>query len=371
MRIGIDCRMYSTAFTGIGRYVLELTENIFKMDKENEYVLFFNNPEYHYFKQPHKNIKKVLADTPHYSLEEQIKFPRVLKKEKLDLMHFTHFNAPIFYNKPFIVTIHDLTLSLFPGQKMTALIHRFCYHLVLRHAVKRAKKIIAVSENTKNDLHKYLKIKPSKVEVVYEGVNPEFKKKKDYKFELIRRKYNIQKPFLLYTGVFRSHKNLVNLIKAFNILKRNYKLDINLVITGREDRFYPEVKDTVESLDLGRDVILPGLVSEEDLVMLYNVAALYVFPSLYEGFGLPPLEAMQCGLPVACSNASCMPEICGDAVLYFDPHDINDMAEKIHKLYTDAQLQKKLISLGYKHVKKFSWEKMTEETIKIYKSFNK
>lgn len=366
MRIGIDCRMYSPAFTGIGRYVLELTENLLKIDNKNEYVLFFNNPEYRYFKPKNERVKKVLVDAPHYSFAEQIKFPLIMRKEKLDIMHFTHFNAPILYNRPFIVTIHDLTLTLFPGQKMVAPLHRLAYHMVIRHAVRKAKKVIAVSKNTKKDLSRYLNVPGKKVEVIYEGVNAEFREIKGHRLEIVRQKYDIKKPFLLYTGVFRSHKNLVNLIKAFNILRRNYKLDINLVITGREDKFYPEVKEAIEKLNLKNDVILPGLVPEEDLISLYNSATVYVFPSLYEGFGLPPLEAMRCGTPVACSNASCMPEICGNAALFFSPHDINDMAKKIHKLCSDARIQKNFIKLGFEQVKKFSWEKMAEETLKLY-----
>lgn len=358
--------MYSPAFTGIGRYVLELTRNLFAIDQKNEYVLFFNNPEYRYFKPPNQRVKKILVNAPHYSLAEQTTFLFSILKEKLDLMHFTHFNAPILYNKPFIVTIHDLTLTLFPGSKMTSPLHRIAYHLVLKHATKHARKIIAVSENTKKDITNHLKIPPQRIEVIYEGINKEFKPLKKYELKLIRQKYHISKPFLLYTGVFRSHKNLTNLIKAFNILRENYNLDISLVITGREDKCYPEVRDTIETLRLTKDVILPGLVSEKDLISLYNAAAIYVFPSLYEGFGLPPLEAMKCGTPVACSSASCMPEICGKAALFFDPADINDMAARIHELYTDILFQKRLIRRGEKHVKKFSWEKMAKETLALY-----
>ncbi|MBU1992373.1 MAG: glycosyltransferase family 1 protein [Patescibacteria group bacterium] len=368
MKIGIDCRMYSPAFTGIGRYVLELTENLFKLDKQNEYVLFFNNPEYKYFKPPNERVKKVLVDAGHYSFAEQTTFLKKLNKEKLDLMHFTHFNAPLLYNKPFIVTIHDLTLTLFPGQKMTNFTHRMAYHAVIKHAVKKAKHVIAVSNNTKNDLGKFLKADTNKVSVVYEGIAPEFKPIKGHKLELVRGKYDIQKPFLLYTGVFRSHKNLVNLVKAFAVIRKNYKLDIQLVITGREDKYYPEVKNTIEQLGLQNEIVMPGLVPEEDLISLYSTATIYVFPSLYEGFGLPPLEAMQCGTPVVCSNASCMPEVCGDAVLFFNPNDLSDIAEKVHTLYKDKNLQKKLIKKGLEHVQKFSWEKMAKETLKLYNS---
>src|SRR5690242_14363572 len=142
--------MYSSRFTGIGRYVYELTQNLFRIDPNNEYVLFFNNPEYKEFKLPNSRVSKVLVNAPHYSIKEQTVFPKYLQKAKLDLMHFTHFNAPIFYFGRSVVTIHDLTLSFFPGRKMTSLVHRLGYQATIRSIVRKAKKIIAVSENTKN-----------------------------------------------------------------------------------------------------------------------------------------------------------------------------------------------------------------------------
>lgn len=370
MKIGIDCRIYSSNFTGLGRYTYELVNNFIKLNNQlknpHELILFFNDPEFKQFPSyPH--VKKILVNCPHYSLKEQTTFLFKLKKEKLDLVHFPHFNVPIFYKKPFTVTIHDLTLTHFPGRKMTKWYHRLAYHLTIKNAVKNSRKIIAVSNHTKKDLIKNFTVNPKKIEVIYNGISSHFKKISDTKkLATTLKKYVITKPFLLYTGVWRNHKNLPRLLHALKILKEKYKLNLNLVITGRSDPHYPEVKNTVKELSLNKNVKFPGLVEESELIRLYNAAAIFVFPSLYEGFGLPPLEAMQCGTPVATSNTSSLPEICGkeNAVL-FDPYDPEDIAQKIALLYKDKALQQKLVKNAQAHIKKFSWEKSAEKTWKI------
>ncbi|MBU2523693.1 glycosyltransferase, partial [Patescibacteria group bacterium] len=210
MRIGIDCRMYSSAFTGIGRYTYELVNRLAKTDNENEYFLFFNEPQYSEVDAAFENKRfhKILVGAKHYSFKEQTVFLKKIRDAKLDLMHFTHFNAPILYRGKSVVTIHDLTLSYYPGKKMASMAHRAAYHLVINSITKRAKKIIAVSKNTKNDLINLLNVPTEKIEVIYEGVGSEFKEIKDAGIlAKLRDKYKIDERFLLYTGVWRSHKN--------------------------------------------------------------------------------------------------------------------------------------------------------------------
>lgn len=367
MRIGIDARMYSSAFTGIGRYVLELINHLFAIDQINEYTIFFNEPHFSQFHLKRKGVKKVLVGSPHYSFSEQTRFLRKLWANNLDLMHFTHFNAPVFYRKPCIVTIHDLTLSFYPGKKMTVWWRRLGYQFVIRSIVNRAKKIIAVSEHTKKDLVKLFKLNPEKIEVIHEGVNPSFHQIQDkHLLDEFRKKLDIEKPFFLYTGNWRDHKNLVSLIKAFSILKKKYRLPHFLVITGKEDPWYPEVKQAVINESLEGEVRFTGLIPDENLVLLYNCADLYVFPSLYEGFGLPALESFACGLPVVAANKSSLPEICGDAALYFDPHNIEDIAEKIFSACNDEIKKEDLRRRGFLRMKNFSWEEMAKKTLEIY-----
>lgn len=370
MRIGIDARFYSSSFTGIGRYIFELIDHLLKIDTQNEYVLFFNKPEYEKFVVGHANVKKVLVNAKHYSLAEQWRFLRILNSEKLDLMHFTHFNAPFFYRRPSIVTIHDLTLNFYPGKKMAGSWHRAAYHLTINSIVRRAKKIIAVSQHTKKDITDILKVPANKITVIHEGVNHMFHRISDpVLIAEFLKKNDLPRPYILYTGVWRSHKNLVNLIKAFAILKHQYGFNGSLVITGKDDPWYPEVKQTVNENHLEGAVRFTGLIPDEDLVLLYNGALIYVLPSFYEGFGLPALEAFACGIPVCTSAASSLPEICGKGnAIFFNPHSPADMADKIAGLYNDSHKMQELIERGLARVKDFSWDKMARETLDLYKS---
>ncbi len=361
--------MYGSGFTGIGRYTYELIRHLAEIDKENEYVIFLRKEAFDAFEPPNERFSKVLADFPHYSFSEQIGFLKLLNKTKLDLMHFSHFNAPIFYNKPYIVTIHDLTLSFFPGKKMNSFLHRLAYRFVLRTVTRKAKKIIVVSGHTKKDLQAILKIQSERIEVIYNGVSPEFANPSETSKPDLMKKLGLQKPYFLYTGVWRDHKNIVGMIKAFAVLNKELGNQYNLVITGRHNPSYKEIPDTVKEMELDDDVHLVGLVSEDDLRALYQYALAYVFPSFYEGFGLPPLEAMQCGTPVAASNKSAIPEVCGkDNALYFDPSDINDMKEKMHIIATDASVRQRLVDHGFERVKEFDWGKMAEAVLGVYSS---
>lgn len=370
MKIGIDCRMYGSAFTGIGRYCFELVRNLAVIDEENEYVLFFNEPEYSGFVPPNERFSKVFAGAKHYSAKEQTGFYLKIKKQHLDLMHFTHFNAPILYRDKSIVTIHDLTLSFFPGKKMKGILHRAAYQAVIGTIVKKAKKIIAVSENTKKDLIRILHVPEDKISVIYEGIASEVTKISDRDFfKKIEKKYKLPRKFLLYTGVWRYHKNIVGLLEAFAILKNKFGFDGGLVLTGKPDPVYPEVVKTIERLKIGDSVISTGLVPEKDLVGLLNLARVYVFPSFYEGFGLPILEAFACGTPVAASNLSSIPEICGEGnALLFNPYNSEEMAEKINSILVFEPLRKQLIERGMARAKFFDWAKMARQTLKVYTS---
>lgn len=369
-RIGIDCRMYSAHFTGIGRYVYELVENLQKIDHHNQYFLFFNDPEFTSFQAKNSNFQKILVNAKHYSYAEQTKFLKILNQHNLDLMHFTHFNAPIFYKRPSIVTIHDLTLHFFPGKKMTSIFHRLAYSATIRSATRKAKKIIAVSRNTAKDLQEILNTPLKKVHVIYEGVAPEFQPINDQlRLNQTLQKYQLKQPFLLYTGVWRDHKNIYGLLEAFSqVISRH---NIQLVITGKKDNIYAqEVLAAIAEFKLEQNVVLPGLVSENELVDLLNAAYAFVFPSFYEGFGLPPLEAMQCATPAIVSDTSCLPEICGNAALYFNPYDPDNMSEQMIKLLDSPDLAADLINKGLNHVKKFSWSKMAKETHSLYMEAN-
>ncbi|MCK5332350.1 glycosyltransferase family 4 protein [Candidatus Parcubacteria bacterium] len=371
-KIGIDARMYGYAQTGIGNYIRHLLEYLFRVDKKNEYVIFLMPEEYDDFVLPNERVRKVKVSAKWYGWKEQFLFPFQLYKEKLDLMHFTHFNSPILYFKKSIVTIHDVTPFFFPGHKMKSLIRRIGFRAVFFSSVKKATRVIAVSKNTKNDIVKYFKINETKIEVVYEGADEQFRViNDDEKIKKFQEKYHITKPYIFYTGVWRNHKNLVGLIRAFEILKNKHKLNYQLVLGGKEDPYYPEVRETWEDLRLGDDIIRPGFIDQEDIPLFYNFAKAFVIPSFYEGFGLIGLEAMACGTPVASSNTTSLPEVLGEAAVYFDPKNSEEMAEKIRLVLTNEKLYNELREKGFKQLKKYNWEKMVIETMEIYESILK
>lgn len=374
--IGIDARMFSDAFTGIGRYTYELTYRFFEKNPDIQWVLFMNDPEFSQYNFPHPHVRSVCVNAAYYSLAEQTRFLKILEKEKCDLVHFTHFNVPLFYRRPFVVTIHDTTISFYPGKKMNVWWRKYAYQKVIENAIKKSQKIITVSDNTKKDIEKLFSAPSQKIQTIWNGIGDDFKPISQIKKDTVREKFGINPHFLLYTGVWREHKNLVNLLRAFRlILDKAHKKDgpqklknLHLVLTGKEDPYYPEVKKTIHDLDLTSHIKHVGLVDREDLQALYSAAGVYVFPSLYEGFGLPPLEAMKCHTPVCASRISSIPEVCGDAVEYFDPHNVLNMAEKIMAVLTQDALREELILKGQKRVTLFSWDKAAEQTLHIYRS---
>jgi len=369
MRIGIDARLYGTKHGGIGRYSENLIKQLEKIDDNNQYFIFLSKDNFDNYQPQSKNFTKVLADFKVYGLKEQLLFPVLLKKYNLDLVHFTHFNAPIFYSGKFIVTIHDLIISHYPASRATTLnpiiyrIKLFFYQLIIKIVAKRAKKIITVSEYTKKDIIQLLKINESKITVTYEGVDLPIDTKIDC--AKLKSDLGITKDFLLYVGSAYPHKNLENLISALEIcLKQNPNLQ--LVLVGSKNYFYQRLEKIITEKKLSESVLVTGYLSDEELSCLYQTAKLYVFPSLIEGFGLPPLEAQSYGLPVLSSSATCLPEILGDSALYFDPENITELSQLILTTIDNEPLILKLRQLGLTNIGSYSWLKCAQETLKQY-----
>lgn len=373
MKIGIDARFFGPVGKGLGRYVERLVENLEKLDEKNEYTIFLRKENWDYYTPKVSNFKKVLADYKWYSLKEQIMMPWKIRQEKLDLVHFPHFNIPVFCPAKFVATIHDLILLQFPTPRATTLgpllykIKYFGYRMVIGLGLRRAKKVITVSECTKKELVNFFKIKPEKIAVTYEACDGvEYGQLKMPEKKNLA-KFGITKPYLLYVGNAYPHKNLEGLLKIFPKLN----LDCQLVLVGREDYFYKRMKEEIRGTAMEKSVVFTDFVSEAILADLYRNARLYVFPSFVEGFGLPGLEAMSYGLPLAASNSSCLPEIYGDAAIYFDPKNEQGMIEQIRFTWTDEPTREKLIKLGLEQVKKYNWRSLAEETLNIYKDVGK
>ena len=379
MRIGIDARFYGPLGKGLGRYTQKLIENLQKIDTQNEYYIFLRQENWDEFRPYNPNFHKVLADYRWYTLAEQIFFPAKILRLRLDLMHFPHFNVPFLYYREFVVTIHDLILTKFPTMRATTLgpwlykMKYWGYRIIILSAVRRAKKVITVSEFVKKELINQFKLPTEKVIVTYEAADVvESGQLKIPDKDLTR--YGIKQKYLLYVGNAYPHKNLEGLLRVFKILKTENNFDYQLVLVGKEDYFYDRLKAEARAAGLLEEknglapVIFFGFSSQEMLADLYRNATLYVFPSFYEGFGLPPLEAMSYGLPVTASNSTCLPEILGEAAIYFDPKNTEEIAARIKEVLSNNDLRQKLIKLGFDQVKKYNWGKCAQATLIIYQN---
>lgn len=367
MRIGIDGRLWNES--GVGRYIRNLVYQLGKLDKKNEYVLFVRSKDYESIKHQVSSVKyqwKVVnAGVRWHSVEEQLMFPSILNRERLDLVHFPYFSVPIFYKRPFTVTIHDLILHHFPTGEASTLPLPFYqlkllgYKFVISQAAKKAKKIITVSNATKEEIVDHLGVHSQKVVVTYEGVG---ERVSSSRYQVL----SIKKPYFLYVGNAYPHKNLERLLEAFNGIRQN---DIQLVFVGREDYFYKRLKEKVKEMGLVEDVIFYGEANDEELQSLYQNAKALVLPSLMEGFGLPAVEAMANKCLVVCSDIPALREICGEVAIYFNPYDVNDIVNKMKAICSnDLNHYNKNIEEGLRRVKMFSWQEMAKQTLKIYES---
>lgn len=372
MRIGIDARMMGKGY-GLGRYVEELIQALEQgNDQEHEYVIFLRKENFDSFESVKKNWHKVLADIPWYTFSEQYHLLKIIKKEKVDLMHFPHFNVPILYNKPFIVTIHDLTMFHYPRPEATThgpLVYWFkdqIHRKVIKHAVIAAQHIITVSDYVKFDLHQTLGVPLQKMTTIYQApVHSRLVEK-----ELNLAELGITKPYVLYVGAAYPHKNLEKLIEAWDLVQQSLGGKYQLVLAGKDNYFYKKIKKEAEEKIKGKksSVVFPGFISDMQLPLLYKNAVLFVFPSLSEGFGFPPLEAMSHNVPVVASNRTSLPEVLGEAAYFVDPESSEHIASGIITVLEDKDLQIQLVQNGKKEISKYSWERLGRETLQLYKT---
>ena len=366
MVIGIDARLWSQ--TGVGRYIRNLVINLQEIDKKNNYVLFVGNKDCENVKSQISNSKwKIIrTDIKWHTVSEQIKFASVLNKEKLDLVHFPYFSVPIFYNKPFVVTIHDLIVHHFPTGKASTLafpiyeLKLIAYKLVIKKAAEKAKKIITVSNATKDEVVDHLGVSGEKITVIYNGLDKNLS-------GVSKTEQLIKVPYFLYVGNAYPHKNLERLLSAFSKFLLNNK-NTKLVLVGREDYFYKRLKNRVKTLKLENSLIFYQEADDKKLVNLYSHALALIMPSLMEGFGLPALEAMANSCLVLASDIPSLKEICQDAAIYFNPQDVNDMEEKLELAAQNPKSKNELIKKGLERGLIFSWEKSAKATLQVYES---
>lgn len=349
-RIAIDARMIE--MSGIGRYIQHLMgHGIYDAALGDEKLI----------RKYDRNVKVIPFQEKIYSVGEQVRFPcRSLKNEQIDIVHFPHYNVPFCYQGSYVVTIHDLIHLKYPEYLKNAIARRYA-KMLMRHAVYHAEHIFTVSEYSKKDLIDYFHIPEDKITVTYNAADHQFHRKKSEKVEYLRSKYHIanDKKIILYVGNLKPHKNLKTLLEAYTKLKHQSRYILILVGKAFE---HNRTRDTELRYGIKSGVITTGTVDNETLVDLYNIADLFVLPSLYEGFGIPPLEAMACGTPVICSSTSSLPEVVGNAALLFDPRNADELAQCIERLSEDTTLYSELVERGFLRVRMFDWDKTVSQT---------
>ncbi|MEO0117361.1 MAG: glycosyltransferase family 1 protein [candidate division WOR-3 bacterium] len=363
MRIGIDVSRLREEKRGVGHYLFNLLENISRLDKEDEFYLYSPRPIKFYPAQ---------GGNWHYrfghlplpgSFWFQTEGKRFIQKDKIDVFFGSCDILPLGLSKEVkkVLVVHDLIFVLYP--ETMANYNRFVHKLFFAKSIRASDAIIAVSQATKMDIVRHFQVESKKIFVIHEGVKEIFFSPEKEKILNLRHRYGLLKPYILNVGTLEPKKNHIILLKAFKKLK----VDWDLVIIGKKGWKSESFFSTLKELKLSERVKILGYLPAEDLPLFYAGAEIFVFPSLYEGFGLPVLEAMACGTPVICSNVSSLPEIGGDAVLYFNPHSVEELVSQIERLIGDSELREKLKERGIERAKKFSWQKTAEETIKVLK----
>jgi glycosyltransferase involved in cell wall biosynthesis len=365
MRIAIDARKLNDF--GIGTYLRNLIKYLPTVDPHNEYFLLCYEQDREQIRALAPSFSLVRESAAQYSLREHLSIPAKLRRLRVDLFHTPHYVLPLFIRCRAVVTVHDVIHLLFPQYLPSSLAGRYA-RFMIRRAVERAELVLTVSNASKRDLLTFFDLDPDKIVVIPNGIDVSIAEPPPVEvLTRVRERYQLTGRFLLFAGNIKPHKNLERLIAAFGQLKAGSDFeDLTLIVIGDEISRYPELRRAVEKYRLRGSVRFFGFVPEPTLVALYQMADVFVFPSLYEGFGLPPLEAMANGTPVVTSNISSLPEVVGDAALTVDPYNIDDIAGAIRQLLTDRQLRARLITDGYERARGFSWERSVAQIHAAY-----
>ena len=370
MDIGIVSSFIDEYSGGIGVYTHQLVKNLNQMDNENTYHLI------HYLKSNQKIYKqnneiiipknRFVTKWGSYMFWRYFTLPRGLKRYNLDVVHDPYELGPFTFSQPFrkVITVHDLTPLLFPNlfKRGDVMLHR----LLLKKTISKADKIITVSYNSQKDIMEHLNVPEEDIEVIYNGKNESFRPLKSQKIEEFRVKHDLPSRFILSVGGLHPIKNIPRLLEAYYLARRN-GLEHKLVMVGGTVDRAEEIFQIITALGLEDHVIFTGVVSDDDLVCLYNAADLFLYPCIYAGFGLPPLEAMACGTPVITSCSSSLPEIVGDAAKLINPYHPEKLADAINHVLSDCEIMKTLIKKGLRRSKMFNWRNTAWKTLKVYK----
>jgi len=368
VRIGIDGRYIADHFPGIGRYTYNLAAKLPELAPDTDFVLFHNprllNTRYDLGRLAlFSNLRLEPVDIPVRSLKEQHQFKSLVNTLSLDLLHSPYYVMPYWLPCPSVVTMYDLIPMLYPH----SLPHRWSswvFRATASLATRRASRIIAISESTRKDLSRFFGASEDKTTVIRLAADEAFRPLDRGQWEPTVCAHGLPERYMLYLGINKPHKSLVFLLQVFGELRT----DTKLVLAGKEDRRYPQAREEARRLGLGDRVVFLGDVPENDLPKIYNGAQVFVFPSLYEGFGLPVLEAMACGTPVVCSNSSSLPEIVGEAAVTRNPRDRGGWLTALTEVLENEGLRGELRAKSLAQASRFSWEKAARETLNVYRS---
>ena len=364
VRIAIDARKLRDY--GIGTYVRNLLRHLARIDQTTEYVLLCRPVDEDLGQRLGENFRTVPEQAGTYSIREQWTVPLDLRREGVDLFHAPHYVLPPLTPCKSVVTIHDCIHLRFPQYLPNRLAYAYAWSS-LWIATHRSNRVLTVSEASKRDILRYFSVPESKINVIYNAIDEQFDESPtDAEIGRVRERYQLDDPFVLYAGNIKPHKNLERLIEAFSMLRKSGFEQVKLLIIGDEISKYATLRRAVHRHKLHHQVRFLGFVSDKTLACLYRLAGVFVFPSLYEGFGLPPLEAMASGTPVITSNVSSLPEVVGDAALLIDPNKPEAIFDAMRRVLTEPELAQSLRARGLERVRQFSWERSIRRVREIY-----
>jgi glycosyltransferase involved in cell wall biosynthesis len=364
VRIGIDARKLHDF--GIGTYIRNLLRQLARMDRQTEFVILCRPEDRETLAALGENFRAVVETAGNYSILEQVAIPLALKREGVTLFHAPHYVLPPLVRCTSVVTIHDCIHLMFPQYLPNRLAYLYA-RASIRLAARRATRIMTVSESSKRDILKFVDTEPDKIDVIYNAYDDRFAiDPREEDVVRVRERYQLESEFVLYAGNVKPHKNLERLIEAFHLVRNRGLEHLKLVLIGDEISKYTALRRAVHHHQLHKYVRFLGYLPEETLAVMYRLAGVFVFPSLYEGFGLPPLEAMASGTPVVTSNVSSLPEVAGDAAVLVDPYDPRAIADGIFQVLTDEQLRRDLRRKGVARAGMFSWEQSVRRVRAIY-----
>ncbi len=372
MKVAIDIRRM-TEF-GVGTYIRNVVRTLARLDRESKYFLIGSPTKVAECGPLPPNFHTVPLDGLDDSLKGNLNFRAIVRRLHCDVVHVPHlFWIPRGLGCPYILTVHDLLEHMY-GSRNASSLRRSLHFYLTRRVLRKAARIIAVSQFTKNEIEKLLAISDERIEVVYNAIDERFLHghATDADRELIAQRYLVNYPFILYAGAIRPHKNVVRIIEAFSSLKSELQKeqllpDLKLIIIGDDLSSHPRLRRTVVRSGVQNDVRFLGFVPIEVLRIFYDVAKVFVFPSLYEGFGLPPLEAMAHGTPVVTSNTSSLPEVAGNAGLLVNPVNVFEIRRGLQRALLDPALRIQMKQRGYEQAQRFSWTTSVSRILEIYR----